>query len=131
MRLEELPEKYREQVARKLGKCNNKYNAVRSERDGIVFDSKKEAGRYEYLKMLARAGKIKDLRLQPHFLLQDSFIYAGKKERKIEYIADFEYINEHGIRVVEDVKGKKTDVYKIKRKLFLKRYGDKVQFKEV
>ena len=130
MRLEELPTKVQEQVKRKL-QANNKYNAVKSECDGIVFDSKKEKGRYEFLKMLARAGKIKNLKLQPRYLLQDSFSYRGKKERKIEYVADFEYIDEHGTSIVEDVKGKKTDVYKLKRKLFLYKYGDRIEFREV
>lgn len=130
MRLEDLPIKVQEQVKHKL-QANNKYNAVKSECDGVVFDSKKEAGRYEFLKMLARAGKISNLKLQPRFLLQDGFIYGGKKERKIEYVADFQYIDEHGTSIVEDVKGKKTDVYKLKRKLFLYKYGDRIEFREV
>lgn len=130
MRLEDLPTKVQEQVKRKL-QANNKYNAIKAECDGIVFDSKKEKGRYEFLKMLARAGKIKDLKLQPRYLLQDSFRYRGKKERKIEYVADFEYIDENGNKIVEDVKGEKTQVYKLKRKLFLFKYGGHIEFREV
>jgi len=95
-----------------------------------VFDSKKEAKRYLELKMLEKAGKIKNLKLQPVFLLQEGFYYQGEAIRQITYRADFEYVNEKGERVVEDVKGFKTDVYKLKKKLFLKKYPD-VVFKEV
>ena len=95
-----------------------------------MFDSKKEAKRYLELKMLEKAGKIKNLKLQPVFLLQEGFYYQGEAIRQITYRADFEYVNEKGERVVEDVKGFKTDVYKLKKKLFLKKYPD-VVFKEV
>ena len=44
-------------------------------------------------------------------------------------VADFEYI-ENGEMVVVDVKGFKTAVYMIKKKLFLYKYGDKVKFIE-
>ena len=107
----------------------HKYNAKRIEIDGIKFDSKKEAKRYKELRMLEKAGKIKDLTLQPVFLLQEGFYYQGKAIRQITYRADFEYI-ENGKRVVEDVKGFKTDVYKLKKKLFLKKYPD-IVFREI
>ena len=107
----------------------HKYNAKKIVIDGIEFDSKKEGKRYQELKMLEKAGKIKDLKLQPKFLLQESFKYKGKTQRAIFYIADFEYIKD-GKRIVEDVKGVKTDVYKLKKKLFLKKYPD-VIFKEI
>jgi hypothetical protein len=54
----------------------HKYGAKRTEVMGIKFDSKKEANRYLELKMLARAGKIRDLKLQPKFLLLDKFKYC-------------------------------------------------------
>ena len=108
-----------------------KYKAKKTVVDGITFDSKKEARRYQELKLLERAGVIKDLSLQPNFLLQDKFKYKEKTERKIEYIADFQYyVIKDKKWVIEDVKGYKTDVYKLKRKLFLKRYGDKFEFLE-
>lgn len=66
-------------------------------------------------------GYIHTLILQPKFLLQDKFIYKSKTYRKIEYIADFSYVrSEDDVLVIEDVKGLKTDVFKIKEKLFLK-----------
>jgi hypothetical protein len=79
--------------------------------------------------MLERAGVIKELKLQPKFLLQEGFERDGKKYRAIFYIADFEYIKD-GKRIVEDVKGMKTDVYKLKKKMFLKKYPQ-VEFKEI
>ena len=130
MNIDELPPKYQEQARAKLGLVNNKYHAEKTEVDGIIFDSKKESRRYAELKQMEEAGLITDLTLQPRFLLQEPFMCDGKKERKIEYVADFEY-RENGKTVVEDVKGEKTQVYKLKRKLFLYRYGDQVDFREV
>lgn len=91
--------------------------------DGIKFDSMAEGRRYKELKLLQRAGIIKELELQPKFLLQESFKKNGKTYRKVEYIADFQYI-ENGKVVVEDVKGKETEVFKIKHKLFEYKYRD-------
>ena len=126
IRLEDLPPKLQEQARRKL---SSKYHAEKADVDGIKFDSKAESERYASLKLLERAGAIQNLKLQPHFLLQDSFVYQGHKERKIEYIADFQY-ERNGKIIVEDVKGMKTEVYKLKRKLFLYKYRD-VEFREV
>lgn len=130
MRLEDLPPKLQEQARRKMDRADSKYHAKKTEVDGIVFDSAKEARHYASLKLLEHAGIISNLRLQPRFLLQDSFTHDGKKERKIEYVADFMY-DQGGRAVVEDVKGLKTQVYKLKRKMFLYKYGDKYEFKEV
>ena len=108
----------------------HKYNAKRVEFEGFRFDSKKEAKRYQELRILEKAGKIKDLQFQPVFILQEGFYYQGKAIRQITYRADFEYVDEKGNIVVEDVKGFKTDVYKLKKKLFLKKYRE-VVFKEI
>jgi len=89
-----------------------KYNNKKIIYNGIKFDSKKEYQRYLELSLLERAGHIKDLRLQVKFEL----IPKCKGERATTYIADFVYI-ENGQQVVEDVKGMKTEVYKIKKKL--------------
>lgn len=110
----------------------HKYNAKKTAVDGITFDSKKEATRYRELKALERVGKIDRLELQPRFVLMDGFRYEGKAVRKIEYVADFLYRDLSTCElVVEDVKGVKTDVYKLKKKLFLKHYGNEYKFKEV
>ena len=99
----------------------SKYNSRKVTVDGITFDSKKESRRYLELKQMEAAGEIHDLQLQVPFELIPSFeiMIDGKKRkrRKMQYIADFVYyIND--VRIVEDVKGRKTDVYNIKKKLF-------------
>lgn len=110
----------------------SKYNSIKTKVDGIKFDSKKEAERYQELKLLERAGIIKELELQPRFLLQDKFKLGGTTHRKIEYVADFKYWDkEKKVYIVEDVKGVKTDVYKLKKKIFLKKYGLKYMFIEI
>lgn len=101
----------------------NKYRNKKVIVDGKKFDSKKEGDRYKELKLLERAGEISNLELQPRFLLQDKFKKNGKTYRKIEYVADFKYI-ENGKKIVEDVKGIQTDVFKLKHKIFEKVYPD-------
>jgi hypothetical protein len=101
----------------------NKYKNTKIVVDNIKFDSNLEATRYKELKLLERAGTITDLELQPRFLLQDSFKKNGRTFRKIEYVADFKYI-ENGKTIVEDVKGMQTDVFKLKHKIFEKVYPD-------
>ena len=107
-----------------------KYGNKKTIVDGFEFDSKLESKRYNELKMLLRSGVISDLTLQKVFLLQDGFTYAKKRERSITYVCDFYYKDKQGSEIVEDAKGFKTDVYKIKRKLFLFKYPH-VFFKEV
>lgn len=101
----------------------NKYRNKKVIVEDYIFDSIQESRRYKELKLLLRAGQISNLELQPHFLLQDSFKKNGKTYRKIEYIADFKYI-ENGKTIVEDVKGMQTDVFKLKHKLFEKKYPE-------
>jgi hypothetical protein len=103
----------------------SKYNNIRTVIDNISFMSKREAERYRELKMFERCGSIQDLKLQPKFVLQEGFIDRdGVKHSKISYIADFSYID-RGELVVEDVKGMKTSIYKLKKKLFLFKYNYK------
>jgi len=115
----------------KLWKKTHKYNAkkVRTA-DGKIFDSKKEAKRYLELKLLERAGKIKELKTQPKFLLFETMRIENRTLRKMYYIADFEYIDEQGRRVVEDVKGFRTKDYNVKIRAFREKYPD-VIFKEI
>lgn len=94
----------------------SKYRAVKTTIDGITFDSKKEASRYLQLKEAEKAGEIEDLQLQVAYDLLPTMKICGKTQRKVRYIADFTYIKK-GQLVVEDVKGMKTDVYKLKRRL--------------
>lgn len=99
----------------------SKYRNKKVQVDMYVFDSIAESKRYKELALLEKAKKISNLQLQPKFLLQKSFRKNGKTYRKIEYIADFMYL-ENGQVIVEDVKGMETEVFKLKRKLFEYRY---------
>lgn len=100
----------------------SKYHAVKTVLDDIKFDSKKEAKRYIQLKQLERAGLIKKLRLQVPFVLIDKSVYG----REIRYVADFVYV-ENDVEIVEDVKGVKTPIYKLKKRLMAERYGIKIK----
>jgi hypothetical protein len=111
-----------------------KYGAKKTKIDNINFASKKESKRYCELKILLRAKKISNLRLQVPFNLLPYFRdkRTGKMVRPIDYICDFFYWdNDLQQCVVEDVKGIKTEVYKIKKKLFLNKFQDIYLFKEV
>ena len=55
----------------------------------------------------------------------------GTTHRKIEYVADFMYIDKDDKKIVEDVKGMMTDVYKLKKKLFLNLYDEEYDFREI
>ena len=104
----------------------NKYHNKKIIIDNIVFDSKKEGNYYTYLKLMKNAGKIKNLELQKKFILQDKFNLNGKTYRAITYVADFVY-EEKGQTHVVDTKGYRTEVYKIKKKLFMKKYGIEIE----
>jgi Protein of unknown function (DUF1064) len=93
-----------------------KYHNTPTVIDGIRFASKLEAKRYAELRLLERAGEITNLELQPKFPLIVEGVDCGK------YIGDFQYFSrptntKRGEHVCEDVKGFKTPVYKLKRKL--------------
>ena len=108
-----------------------KFNNVPTKRNGIKFDSKKEANRFEELMLLQEAGEIADLKLQPQFTLQESYVTTeGERIRAIRYVADFSYW-QRGEPVVEDVKSKATATaqYKMKKKLMQERFG--ISVKEV
>lgn len=106
-------------AGRKPGrKGYRKYRNKPTEVDGILFDSKKEASRYCDLKLLERHGAISNLELQPEYHLKVGDIVVCR------YSADFRYFDEQSGRlVVEDVKGQRTDVYKLKKKLMLAVHG--------
>lgn len=107
----------------------NKYRNQKCTVNGISFDSKKEARRYGELLLLERAGNISDLRRQVVFeLIPRQKTPDGGYMHPVKYIADFVYRDEEsGRTVVEDVKGKRTNVYVIKKKLMLERHGIKIE----
>ena len=101
----------------------SKYGNVKTTTsDGITHDSIKEANRWCELKLLERTGKITDLQRQVKFEL----IPKQDGERAVHYIADFMYI-EGDKFVVEDVKGKRTKEYIMKRKLMQYVHGIKIK----
>lgn len=105
----------------------SKYHSRKVEQDGMKFDSLKELSRWNELKLLERAGAIKDLKRQVKYELIPSHSENGRViERAAHYIADFTYI-EDGKLVVEDVKGFRPDDYILKRKLMLDRYGIRIR----
>ena len=110
----------------------NKYRNKQKVIQGHVFDSKKESERFLELRQWKKMGKIAELDLQPSFTLQGGFEDAqGKKHQPIIYFADFMYRDQKtGEVIVEDVKGIKTEVYRIKKKLFLYKYNLDYKFIE-
>jgi len=109
----------------------NKYHNKKTVVDGHKFDSKLEARYYKKLITLKATGKIKELELQPMFRLQDGFDdKEGNHHRPINYKADFDITWADDYQEIVDTKGKETSVYKIKKKLFLKKYPD-INFREV
>lgn len=109
---------------------SGKFNAKKTVAEGLTFASQKEAKRYLELKWLEKAGQIRDLELQPVFPIE---IHGTTVCR---YVADFQYkhveVDEGGCSgrlrlVVEDVKGVKTPVYRLKKKLVRALYGIDIQ----
>lgn len=122
----------------------HKYGAVPTEVDGIRFASKKEARRYQELRLLEKAGEIAALELQPRFALiavpvsdqptlkrGDSVCMVGRAlgVKVGEYRADFRYTERGRGDIVEDVKGVRTPVYRLKKKMVEAQYG--IEIREV
>ena len=122
------------QIARGTKQMPTKYGNVKTTIDGITFDSKHEATRWCELKYMERAGLIECLKRQDRICLIPAI--EGEKgkiaQRAIYYVADFTYYEKtkNGLQwVVEDAKGCRTDVYKLKKKLLRWRFG--IEIKEV
>lgn len=111
----------------------NKYKNKKIIIDGIQFDSQKEGYRYKELRLLQRAGLIKDLKLQTTFILQPSFKKNNKTIRAITYKADFDYLTKDNRHILEDVKSPATakdKTYILKKKMLLYKYQN-IEFKEI
>ncbi len=105
-----------------------KYHNKKVEYDGYTFDSIKEKNYYIKLKLLEKAGKIKELELQKEYELQPSFKLNNKTSRKITYRSDFTYKTTEDDKLhVVDVKGFRTDVYRLKKKLFEYKYRIEIE----
>ena len=92
--------------------------------DGVRFDSKREANRWQELKILERAGKISMLRRQVPFVLAAPVKIEGEKRARpaLRSVVDFTYWCDCAF-VVEDTKGRETPVSRIKRHLMKSVYG--------
>jgi hypothetical protein len=127
-------------------RTQSKYRAVRTKVDGHTFASKREAKRYGELILLARAGHIRELKLQPRYALCPLVIdradvrdvNAGEPSKRrcpvANYVADFQYEESDrgygGVSwrvVVEDAKGMKTETYRLKKKWFEAQYGIEIR----
>lgn len=102
----------------------SKYNAKKVEVDGIKFDSKAEAEYYLHLKEKVDNGEIRSFERQIRMTLQEGFYLEGikGKVRDITYVVDFVVTKSDGSITYIDVKGIETDVFKLKRKMFMHKY---------
>lgn len=137
----DLPPRYQQQAMKQLAEqmqkkqaaaeqpARSKYGNVKTGRDALRFDSKKEARRFDELMIMQQAGEIKGLRLQVEFTLQAAYTTpSGERVRAIRYLADFAYYRRSGDGweyVVEDVKSRptRTRAYMMKKKLMADRLG--------
>lgn len=120
--INDLPEHLRKQIEQQIGpiKKKSKYNNEKTLVGGELVDSGREAVRYGELKLLQQADEITALQSQVWFLIEP----ANNKNRAVYYIADFVYFDYRLKQwVVEDVKGKKTSDYILKKKAMYNRYG--------
>lgn len=87
-------------------------------KESIKFDSVKERDYYLLLKFKQKRGEISDLRRQVLYEIQPAFTdINGVEYKPITYLADFVYKDSDNVEHIVDVKGFKTDVYKLKKKL--------------
>ena len=100
----------------------NKYRNKPVWHDGIRFASGAEGDRYLELKLLLRAGKIRELIVHPRYKL-----HAHPKGLAVgTYVADFEYKTDVG-KTIEDVKGMLTPEYKWKKRHMRAEYGIEIR----
>lgn len=115
----------------KTKKKKNKYNAVKTEVNGIMFDSKAEAKYYSELLLLKKAGIVTSFVMQKDFTLQEAFTREnGDRVKAIRYRVDFVVKYRDGHEEAIDVKGVKTRVYINKKKQLLEKYPN-INFIEI
>lgn len=106
----------------------SKYNNQKTPAFGIMFASKKEANRYEQLRLMESGGVVKDIQIQVRYRLEVNGLHI------CDYIADFVYFDKLSRpgrdpwkQVVEDTKGIRTAAYKLKKKLMLAIHGIEIR----
>jgi hypothetical protein len=123
-----------------IKESKSKYNNQPVVVDGVKYDSRHEALRMGYLKLLERAGEIKDLRYHVEYELippirkevvcknKKGTVYTRITNEPRVYEADFVYtIVSTGETVVEDFKGAETDLFLFKADLLYYKYGIKIK----
>lgn len=105
-----------------------KYRNEKCESGGVKFDSKREMKRWHELVQMQVRGEISELELQVPFVLAEPVVIAGRKRPALRYVADFVYERD-GRTVIEDVKGRVTEGYRIKRHLMAARGLNIVEIK--
>jgi hypothetical protein len=96
----------------------SKYNSKHVWEDGICFDSRKEAGKYQELKLRLMAGDIKGFCLQPTFPL----VEGNAENRAVTYSPDFIVLNNDGTYEIIDTKGYEPQQWERTYKMFRLKY---------
>lgn len=120
-------------------KKGSKYHNEPVTVDGIRYDSKNEMRRFNFLKLMEKAGEISNLRYHVKFELipaitKEEVVHLKTKDKVVTkvvqsaryYEADFVYLNKKGEEIVEDFKGQETDLFKFKAALFFYKYGKQI-----
>ncbi len=120
--------KRRSETPTPVNAAPSKYRNKRTEVDGIAFASKREASRYEVLRLAEKAGLIKGLQTQVRFRMEVNGV------KICDYVADFVYMDKFSRpgadpwkRIVEDSKGYRTPVYLLKKKLMAAIHGIEIR----
>ena len=125
MRLTE--KQYKEFLGHSINYKQSKYHNKKVKYNGMKFDSRKEYAYYTKLKLLEQAGEISSLKRQVPFVVLETFKLEDRTYRQTKYIADFTYLDKNGKLHVIDVKGVKTQVYQLKKKLMAWKYGIEIE----
>lgn len=126
MRIEDLsslPPELQAKIATQLnttsGKKRSKYGSKKVWRDGICFDSKKEADKYSELKMAARCRTITGFLYHGKIILAEGL---DKDHRALTYETDFVILKNDGTYEIVDTKGYETQGFKDKMKVCKAKY---------
>ena len=105
---------------------NSKKSKEKRTLNGYTFSSDVEYRFYVYLLSKQEKGIVKNIIIQPKYLLQEKYEKYGKKVLPIHYISDFEVTYENGDIITYDVKGMSTPDFILKKKIFDYKYPDKI-----
>lgn len=120
-------ETYNKLINNSIDVKQSKYHNKKVYYDGHWFDSQKEKSWYIKFKLMEQSEVITDLKLQVKYELIKTFKLEDKTYRSTNYTADFTYKTKDGKLHVIDVKGMRTDVYKLKKKLMAWKYGIEIE----